>query len=244
MGIRSIRSIEVYGTWQEVDPEHVRGKAVVVVDTLRATTTLSTMLAHGAQAILPVDSVDEARALRQKIPQIILSGERNNEPPMDFDGGNSPLEYPPARVLGRRIALTTTNGTKAITRCSDSGAMAAAALVNAGAAARWLCQSELEGGVIISAGDRGQLALEDWLASGAIVDGLGPCQWSDRARAAHLAFVGAKSRLQAVLSEANHGAQLIAQGMGRDVEFSASLDRFPGLGVRAEDGWFRLWNRP
>ena len=239
MGIPSARSIKVFATWQSVVAEEVEGKAVVVVDTLRATTTLNTMLANGATAVIPVAGLAQARALKREIPEAILAGERNNLPPPDFDGGNSPLEYPKDRVAGRPVVLSTTNGTQAVERCRGSRAMAAGAIINAAAIAKWVAGTGLDA-VIVLSGSEGRLALEDWLAGGAILDGLSTLDWSDEAQAAHLAWMSARADVAEALLRAAHGARLAAEGMAADVRYAAELDRIQAVAVRDPDGWFRF----
>ncbi len=209
-----------------------------MVDTLRATTTITVMLANGAEAVLPVATVDDARVAKARLAHALLVGERHNVPPPDFDGGNSPLEYSGDRVRGRKIVMTTTNGTQAVVRCQGAKAMALAALVNAAAATRWLQQAGCDG-VIVMAGSEGRLALEDWLGAGAIVAGLTDWTWSDGARAAYWAWNQAKARLGEALLEATHGALLNAQGLGEDVRYAARVDLVETIGVRDGGGWFR-----
>ncbi len=217
----------------------VSEKAVVVVDTLRATTTMNTMLANGARAVMPVAGVDEARAIKLSSDEVLLVGERHNVPPPDFDGGNSPLEYPRSRVDGRRVVLTTTNGTQAVARCQDSAEMAAGALINASAVRAWLNQTGLDG-VIVMAGSEGRLALEDWLAAGAILSGLTRYNWTDDARAAYLAWQAARPQLEETMLASMHGAALVAQGMAEDVKYCAQVDIVSSVAVRGHDGWFRI----
>src|SRR5205085_11112481 len=101
--------------------------ACVVFDILRATTTMLTALANGAFEIIPVSEIPEALALRKSDPRILLAGERGGlricaeqSGSIDFDFGNSPREFTPEKVRSRRIAITTTNGTRAIRACAHA----------------------------------------------------------------------------------------------------------------------------
>jgi 2-phosphosulfolactate phosphatase len=122
-----------------VDAERtISGCFVVVVDTLRATTTMLAALGHGARAILPVADVDAAlqAAARLGRENVLLGGERRGLPIEGFDVGNSPLEYTPERVSGRTVVMTTTNGTRAIMASARAGRLAIGAMNNASAVAR------------------------------------------------------------------------------------------------------------
>lgn len=236
--MRSNASIELHPTWQAMPPEAAQGRAAVVVDALRATTTLTAMIAAGAEAVLPVADLAVARNLKAEAAEIILAGERGNHPPPGFDGGNSPREYPPERVRGRRIVLTTTNGTQAVLRAERARRMAAGALVNAGAVADWIREGD-EPPLFVLAGSQGAFALEDLLAAGAVIDRLRGYAWSDAARAAWIAYDRYRGDLVQGLLDASHGAELAAQGLGEDLQYAASLDRFQVVAARGPDGWFR-----
>ena len=105
--------IDVTFTPNELGKTSREGRVVVVIDVVRAATTMCTGLANGAAAFLPVRSVTAARRRAQAIPegQRLLGGERGGVPPAGFDLGNSPLDYTPERVAGQQIVFTTTNGT-------------------------------------------------------------------------------------------------------------------------------------
>ena len=104
----------------------LRGTACVVFDILRATSTFVTALHHGAAAIIPVNEIAEAVAMRQAKPELLLAGERDGlriragqSGGVDFDFGNSPREFTPERVRGKTIVSTTTNGTRALSSCAS-----------------------------------------------------------------------------------------------------------------------------
>ena len=113
------------------------GAVALVIDVLRASTTMVTALAHGCQALLPVAEVEEARRRARDLPGSLLAGERGGDPPAGFDLGNSPLEFTAERVAGRTIVFTTSNGTRALLAARPAAAIAVASFVNLGAAADW-----------------------------------------------------------------------------------------------------------
>src|SRR6266700_2700000 len=108
---------------------NLRETVCVVFDVLRATSTMITALANGAEAIYPVSEIEEALELRRRNPEILLAGEREGfrieasaANGTVFEFGNSPREFTRNRVLGRTIATTTTNGTRALRGCLDGRA--------------------------------------------------------------------------------------------------------------------------
>jgi 2-phosphosulfolactate phosphatase len=110
--------IDVLFTPSGLTPGEVQGRAVFVIDILRATTTLSAALSHGAKAIIPVGSTEEALRLAQTIgsADILLAGEKECVRIPGFQLGNSPLEMTEPAVRGKTIIVTTSNGTKALLR--------------------------------------------------------------------------------------------------------------------------------
>src|SRR5205807_327556 len=113
-------------------PDRLSGATAVVIDVLRATTTIVYALAAGCRQVLPVADLDEARALANSMPagKVLLGGERGGAPLPDFDLGNSPAEYTAARCRNRALVLTTSNGTRAIVRASAAERVLIAAFVN------------------------------------------------------------------------------------------------------------------
>ncbi|AUW94511.1 hypothetical protein BXT84_11630 [Sulfobacillus thermotolerans] len=228
--------MDVIFRWQDDLPD-VSHTAVVVIDTLRATTTIATILANGAQAVLPVGGVEKAFALKEQDPRLVLGGERNNRPLPGFDAGNSPYDYPRAVVEGRRVVLTTTNGTQAVERTAHAPWVALGSLVNARAVAQ-AQQSAHDLGLIVCAGTEGQVSLEDVLAAGAIVLHWPQEACTDRALIARALFDKWRDHLYEGLKTAQHARAIIAQGLDADVEYAARLDLLPHAVVRNKEGWF------
>jgi hypothetical protein len=126
------RLIDVYLLPTLVErPQELAGKAVVVIDVLRATTTIIHALAAGAAEVTVCQEVDEALRLAASRPQrAVLGGERGGLPIAGFDLGNSPTAYSRERVAGREVIFTTTNGTRAMARCSAARRILIGAFVN------------------------------------------------------------------------------------------------------------------
>lgn len=210
------------------DPEQI----FAVVDTLRASSTIVTLLERGVLEILPAASIDEARAMRERLPDHLLCGEAGGLPPPGFDYGNSPAEFASAELAGRAVILATANGTRVLAGLSSSPAVVVGALLNREAVAVALLALGSEHGrdacVVCAAAPSGALALEDALGAGAIVEAAlrldGSVQPTDAARFARQAFLASRDDLPAALASGRHGAELIAAGFGADVEFCARLD--------------------
>lgn len=156
-------------TNEAVQGRDLRGCAAAVVDCLRATTTVVAAIAHGAEEVVPVTTVEEARAFA---PAYLRAGEQQIVPIPGFDFGNSPLGFTPETVGGRKVVLVTTNGSKAVRWTADAGAdpIVAFALVNVSAAAARLEAAERLW--IVCSGTRGEFALDDACCAGALIDRL------------------------------------------------------------------------
>ncbi|HEV8436760.1 MAG TPA: 2-phosphosulfolactate phosphatase [Methylomirabilota bacterium] len=146
------------------------GRAALVVDVLRATSTVVAACCAGCRRVIPVGDAEAAVLAASRLPrdEVVLAGERGGEPIAGFDLGNSPLEFTPSRVGGRTIVLTTTNGTASMRSAGLARVGAAAALVNVGAAAAWALGQERDVTVLCS-GDDGALSLEDTVCAGLLV---------------------------------------------------------------------------
>jgi 2-phosphosulfolactate phosphatase len=229
----------------------LRSTACVVFDILRATSTFVTALQHGAAAIIPVSEISEAVARRQQQPGVLLAGERNGvrisaaqSGGVDFHFGNSPREFTPARVLGKTIVSTTTNGTRALRACAAAKTVLAASFLNLAATAEFL-RGEQEI-LLICAGTGENPAAEDILAAGALVDLLASgkstqVHKSGNATAARAAYVQAMlTNLAQAIANSENGRRLLAHPELRDdVAFCAQRDIFNLVAVLHPDGALR-----
>ena len=149
----------------------------VVFDILRATTSMITALANGAEAIIPVAEISEAVALRQKNPNLLLAGERHGlrirsdlTGSVDFDFGNSPREFTADRVQGRTIVMTTTNGTRALRACAEAKITLVSSFLNLRATTNWIRERNPVHLILVCSGTFDEPALEDVLAAGALCE--------------------------------------------------------------------------
>jgi 2-phosphosulfolactate phosphatase len=203
------------------------GATALVVDVLRASTTMITALAHGCLAVLPVGEVEAARRRVADLPGALLAGERGGDPPAGFDLGNSPLEFTRERVGGRTIVFTTSNGTRALLAARPAAAVAVAGFVNLGAAAAWAV-GQGHDLVVVCAGELGGRSLEDEICAGLLVDRVlgmeaGAVATEAAARAAGTARPYAKD-LARLAQDAPHARSLAAHGRGPDVTACLTLD--------------------
>lgn len=203
------------------------GTLAIVIDVLRASTTIVTALGNGASAIIPLATVEEARARQAQEPHLLLGGERNAHPLPGFDFGNSPLDYTPEKVQGREVILTTTNGTRALQGAHQAGASAiiVGALTNRQAVVDF-CSSWDGSILLVCAGSHGRFSLEDALCAGAIIAGLDPkLRLTDGARTCRALYehYGAE-QLPSQIASSDHGLGLKGKGYGPDVVFATALD--------------------
>ena len=213
-----------------------RGKAVAVFDVLRATTTMTAALASGVSEIRLFDSIDAVREHAGAAGgdcRPMLCGERDCLRPEGFDFGNSPGDL--VREWGEKQSLfmCTTNGTKAIIAAREASALLVAALVNAEAAARALLETKLDV-MLLCAGTNGEMAIEDVLGAGVVMEAMEREQsvrlTSDRALIARRVFKDSKDRLREVLASGAGGRNVLSAGLGQDIDFAASLNRFRVVG--------------
>jgi 2-phosphosulfolactate phosphatase len=220
--------VDVVGTPDDLRPASVSRATVLVIDVLRASTTIVSALANGCAGVVPVVDAEEARRRRGGIQEpTLIAGERRGEPLAGFDLGNSPLEFTAERVAGRTIVFTTSNGTRALLAAREAPAVAVAALVNLGAAAAWALGQGRDV-LVLCAGERGARSLEDWVCAGllasrlvALAPGveLGPGAVEAARDAA--AYDGEVSRLG---QESRWARHLWALGRGADVAACLALD--------------------
>jgi 2-phosphosulfolactate phosphatase len=162
------------------------GRVALVVDVLRASTTVVAACAAGCRQVIPVATAEAARERAARVGDALLAGERGGDMIPGFDLGNSPLEYTADRVARRSIVLTTTNGTAAMLAAADADAAAVAALTNVDAVVRWAVEQGRDVTVLCS-GEAGRLSLEDAVCAGVVVDRLAAEATIDATDAALLA---------------------------------------------------------
>jgi 2-phosphosulfolactate phosphatase len=161
--------IDTYFTVPEVDGASLAESTVVVIDVVRATTTIIEALANGARAIFPTESTEDAVRLAQSLGRedSILCGERKGEKIEGFDLGNSPAEFTREVVEDKKLVMSTTNGTRALTIAQEGERVLPCALTNLGAVAEEL--ASVERIFVICAGREDSFSLDDALCAGHLI---------------------------------------------------------------------------
>lgn len=224
------REVQVHLLPQLAPLGRLKGGLAVVIDVLRASTTMVCALAAGCTAIRPCADMEEARALADSMPagRVLLGGERGGLKPEGFDLGNSPSEYTGAICRGTTLVLTTTNGTQALIRAAEADRTLVAAFLNYSAVCEACCQDRRPLH-ILCAGTDGEPTLEDTLLAGALVDAL--CdemevQLNDGARLAWDCFENHGRVLLGALEISQGGTLLRKLGLEEDIRAAAEVDRF------------------
>ena len=200
----------------------------VVFDVLRATSSMITALANGAAEIFPVKTIEEARALREKLPDALLGGERHGERIEGFDLGNNPFEY--TALAGKRIISTTTNGTVALRACERAGRVLVGALLNLAALRDELARTKPAEVLLVCAGTFDTFALEDAIAAGLLATEFPDAELTDAAVAAVATARRFATPLDGLLA-ARNGRALAARGWRDQIEWCAQVSRFSAIGA-------------
>ncbi len=221
--------IDVSFTPGETDPAALQDAATVVIDVVRATTTMVEALANGARAIFPTTSIEEAVKLASSLGRedTILCGERKGIKIEGFDLGNSPSEFASERVRDKRLVMSTTNGTGAFAAVQEARRVVACAFTNLSAVAAAVADEERL--VVQCAGRQDRFSLEDALCAGHLVrrvlaEGDEDAVLNDAARAALALAEGIDPGLDFLVQTAA-GRALQAIDLGADLEVCARLDR-------------------
>lgn len=167
------RSLQVHLLPALFEPDELRDGIAVILDILRASTTITHALAHGAEGVIPTSEVNNALAIKSTFPadKVLLGGEREGVAIPGFDLDNNPFAYSADVVHGKTIVFTTTNGTRAIERARHAGRILIGAFVNLAAVVDVLLQDSRPIH-LVCAGTKGKITQEDVLCAGAIVDGV------------------------------------------------------------------------
>lgn len=144
----------------------------IVIDLIRATTSIAVMLDQGVRRIFVAGSIEQARAAKALYPQRVLCGERQVKPLPGFDYGNSPVQFAAANLRDREPVMTTTNGTRAFHACPPDALRLAGSLYNAAAVAEQaldLAVMHQVGIHLVCAGEEDAFALDDAVCAGYLV---------------------------------------------------------------------------
>ncbi|MCE7929081.1 MAG: 2-phosphosulfolactate phosphatase [Chloroflexi bacterium CFX7] len=232
-------SIEVAATAGEA--LHLEACTFVVVDLLRATTTIATLFEAGLRDLLAVSDIEQAREYARRDGRLLF-GEVGGLPPPGFDFGNSPVEAATASVRGERAVLFTTNGTTALCALAGRGKVIAGALANLGAVAS--AASELSNIAIVCAGEDGgrRFALEDFAAAGVIAGQVAARLPGASLGDGALLALRCATDVDSLARMSAHGRATAALGFERDITFALRTDTSRAVPTSVEwgPGWIRL----
>ncbi|MBX3381222.1 MAG: 2-phosphosulfolactate phosphatase [Phycisphaeraceae bacterium] len=218
-----------------VAPEALSGSVVVMIDALRASVTIASALASGAQAVFPVLTVEDALEAASRMQgsgarrdQIVLGGERGGVRIPGFDLDNSPLAYTPERVRGKAVVFTTANGTSTLLHAHGAAEILVGALTNLSSVCRAVAAEPRDIHIICS-GTRGEISLDDCLAAGAIAERLvetGRELGSDDSGQVCLRLWhdAKRSGILTAMRASRGGRNLVRLGFDADVELCSTTD--------------------
>lgn len=220
-------SLLATGTQPPVPP--TRPQVCVVVDVMRASTTLITFLERGASRIYIASSIEAARAGAAALNGAVMAGEQDGVAPPGFGYGNSPVEASNAEVEGRAVVFVTTNGTVAIHAVQALGPVLIGALRNAGAVAAEAAatsRDEARDLTIVCAGREGSFGIDDAYCAGELTDRVlarEAFDLTDGAEAA-LRLYRSEPDARAIFTRAAAGRNIIRLGLGQDIDYCAERD--------------------
>lgn len=208
----------------------VKDHIVVVVDILRATSCMTTAIAHGIRSITPFANLEECLACKKD--GLFTAGERDGKKVDGFDLGNSPFEYMSPSLKGKDIAFTTTNGTQAIVKSFGAADIVIGSFLNLSSVYEYVKQRK-ENILIVCAGWKGKVNLEDTLFAGALIEKFNneidlAC---DSSQMAHRLYLQAKDDMMLYLKDSSHVKRLARLNIHKDIEFCLTADRYSAVPV-------------
>lgn len=213
----------------------MRDRTVIVIDVLRASSSIVSALANGAREVIPVATVEGAVKIGANLAGdiVLLAGERNAKIIPGFQLGNSPFEYSAERVRGKVIVFSSTNGAKALTSARMARELAVCSFINMSVVAAFVGEQPRDFTIICS-GTNGAFSLEDSVCAGMLIDavaknGIPSPELSDGAYAARALFAAMGKDIRKVLHAGEHGRLLVALGFAEDLDFCAAVDSVPVL---------------
>lgn len=229
------RTIEVCLTPALLNLYDIEQSIVVVIDILRATSSITYGINNGAEAIIPVANVEDC--LNYSDRGYLLAAERNGEVVAGYDFGNSPFSYTKEKVAGKTIVLTTTNGTKAMHMAQERAhQVVVGSFLNLTALCNWLKVQDKDV-LLLCAGWKDKFNLEDTLFAGAVVNVLRKdfVHFDDSCVAAEDMYLLAKDDLRTYLRKSSHSHRLEQLNIEEDVQFCLKLDLCTVIPVLQEE---------
>lgn len=229
-----MNNLEVVFTPEEIKNRRLSDKLIVVIDVLRASSTIVTALACGCRGLVPILSPEQAKEKAQqfKKEEVLLGGEREGRKIKGFDLGNSPREYQKEIVEDRIIIFSTTNGVKTLEIVRGALRIIIASFLNLQATFNYC--SKFQGDILLAcAGKEGYFSLEDTVCAGMLINSLRDiysttctCQEVDANLTAQVLYKKFGNNILEMLRKSQHGRYLESIGLRKDLEFCSQLDIF------------------
>ncbi len=234
----------------ELIPHDSLPQCAIAIDVLRATTTIATALHSGAEAIQVFSDIDTLFAESEAFPaeKRIRAGERGGRKVENCDLGNSPLDCTPERVKGKRLFLSTTNGTRCLQSIQKAKTVIVAALVNRQTVVDYLLKQMPENVWLVSSGWEGDYSLEDTICAGAVADGileqsqisLSDLAGNDELVAALSLYRQWKHQMPDLLAVSSHGQRLLRLQGHKDMAYCSEMDKLQVLPMQKQEGVLAL----
>ncbi|PDH42968.1 MAG: 2-phosphosulfolactate phosphatase [Rhodothermaeota bacterium MED-G19] len=215
-------SIEICLTHEQLENYQHKDKNVVVIDVLRATSTINTILFSGAKSVMPVETLDECMKLRDQ--GYIIMAERMGKKVEGFDFGNSPTKIKKSEFEGKDVGIATSNGTKAIVKTKGSHITLIGSFLNLSKIIEYINNSNNDV-LLVCSGWKGSTNLEDTLCAGAIVAGLQNFEYdSDTVIIAKKLYEQSKGDILSLMQKSSHAKRLSGYDNVKDIEFCSQVD--------------------
>lgn len=220
---------DVFITGRSFLEDEVKGKTVVVIDVLRASSTIITAIQNGARGIIAVEDMGSAGRIAQNLDQssYLLCGEKDGEKIEDYHLGNSPAEYEKEVVNGKTLILVSTNGTPTLVRCAGAKEVIIGSFLNAKAVTDYLRTVENEI-IFVCSGWKSRLSFEDTLCAGymlqQLVGTLLPDSSPDGACVAFALYQQFGGDVAGSVKNSNHAERLRKIGFGEDIAYCCQPD--------------------
>jgi len=229
--------VDLYLTSIGLDKATLEKRTVVVIDVLRATTSICAALHAGAKGVIPTSGPGEAGDMWGKIgsDMAVLAGERQGVKIENFQLGNSPLEFTKESVGGKFVVMTTTNGTELFKKAHSASTVLCGSLCNIGKVAERVVSEDNEL-IIACSGREGSFSIEDTICGGMLVQLLAKkhdlhLENNDAASLAALLYNSNRENIKGSIQEGEHGRFLASIGFADDVSTAAEIDSIPVLPI-------------
>lgn len=223
-------NVDLYTIKSELKSVDLNEKIAIVIDVLRASTTICTAISNGCKSVIPVAEVDEAITLAAEFGRsfVILGGERGGKIISGFDLSNSPLEYKTETVKEKRIIFTSTNGSQLFREATKAKHTIVASFLNIKKICEFIIETNMDIS-ILCAGGEGKFSLEDTVCGGMIINKLlndykQPLNLNDGAKMAEILYQHYSQNLLGMLYQASHGKRLISIGQESDLTFCIAVN--------------------